>query len=206
MDKEIERLKEWAKELKHVNYKPKRFLRNGRAIYNAEVKFLLEIMRQGSDAPKAQDTDMLQEAAEYRRQCEEDGDDEEDDDEEEADNAEKDKADPEERSADDDDDDDDDDDFNLNNLKTFYYRGSKETVERCSKKDKICKCVRWHVIVDCEFYSLVDRSYTLFEMLKGNGYDESGPILFGKFFDKNGDVAGRYKWDTIRGEYSILFR
>jgi len=187
MDKEIEKLKKWAP--KHVDFKPKRCLKNGKAIYNAEVKFLLELMRGGEEPPKTQDTEELREVAEYNKAKDESDDDEDEDEDEEEEELEEDEV-------------------NLDKLKAFYYRGGRENVEmkKCSKKGEICKCTRWHLIVDFDYYSLVDSSVTMFEMLKGNGFDTDGPVMVGKFFDKNGDLVGRYKWDAVKEEYSINFK
>jgi hypothetical protein len=98
---------------------------------------------------------------------------------------------------------------------TFYYIGGrkqaakrqKQCLSRAGKtQPRLCRCpFNWHVIAWPDLYSLVDSSWTLFEALKGNGVDEHGAILAGRWFGRDGQPLGTYKWNEDQEEYEINY-
>lgn len=91
--------------------------------------------------------------------------------------------------------------------KSFYYRGScKSDVKSHHRKRRsvICRCPRWHLIESPRMYWLVDRQFTLFEILKGNQKDEAaGFVTEGHFFNASGMLICKTSYDLVRDEYSI---
>lgn len=161
----------------HITDLRKHFIRELRnsTQYSHEIQFLKRLENDGEDFPVIQLTPEILEMYKLHE--------DEDITEDEADN----------------------EDNTLLRASAFYYCGNRfEDLQ--SHKDTthpfICRCPKWHLIVSPQMYYLVDRQYTLFEVLKGNTRND-GYITKGLFFGDDGRLICKCAFDLKQSMYSI---
>jgi hypothetical protein len=89
---------------------------------------------------------------------------------------------------------------------SFYYCGNSledlKSHHKKSVRSLIYRCPKWHLIVSPRMYFLVDRQYTLFEVLKGNTRNNTY-ITKGFFFSDTGELLCKSYFDLEQSMYTI---